>query len=485
MGQPGKARKEVMKNQLKMRPETGGWEVVNTMAGMNRKKCIMPMPNKKYTAAMAAIILIWVLFAPVRSNAAEGKEVLTLSRALALAAGRNRDIQMALEYQNRVHGIYLEERAAALPQLTAQTSAGLSRDETQRAMAESLPVNRESWGAGIGLRQVIFTWGQVGAAIRAAKIGIQGAKDLILRYRQAVARDVTVAFEDALLAKELVNISRETLTQRERHAEESKRKFEAGTATDYDVLAAEVAVQNARPEVISAENRVTISLDHLAVLLGLEGRKLAIGGTLETEPRPLPDYEKLVALALVKRPELAESAAWIGIQRELITVAKAGNKPRLDFQGSTGWGSLEMGSNREEGVIATGEIVMTFPFFDGFRTDGRVLQAASELRRLEITDAKLRDEIRVQVSEALSALFESGEILTAGRDTVRQAKRLLEMAEKGFIYGVKTNLEVQDAELNLRQARGNLAKALRDHLAAAVTLDWVTGVIELPSLEEP
>jgi outer membrane protein TolC len=110
---------------------------------------------------------------------------------------------------------------------------------------------------------------------------------------------------------------------------------------------------------------------------------------------------------------------------------------------------------------------------------------ASELRRLEIADAKLRDEIRLQVSEALSVLSESGEILTAGRDTVRQAKRLLEMAKKGFIFGVKTNLEVQDAEINLRQARGNLAKATRNHLAAAVTLDWVTGVIELPAVKEP
>lgn len=434
---------------------------------------------------LIAIIFLCMLLIALQSEAASEKEVYTLKRALEIAAKENRDIQMALAYQDRVLGIYLEERAAALPQFTAQTSGTASRDETQRAMAKTLPVNSESWGAGIGLRQVLFTWGQVGAAIRAAKIGLESANDQIRRYRQAVARDVTIAFEDALLARELVDIATQTLVQRKRHLEETQRKFEAGTATDYDVLAAEVSVQNAQPKVISAENRVTISLDHLAVLLGLEGRKISIDGTLETEPRAIPDYDRLVAVALENRPELAESAAWIGIQKELITVAKAGNKPRIDFQGSTGWGSLEMGSNRETGVIASGEIIMNFPFFDGYRTNGRVMQAASELRRQELADAKLRDTIRVQVSEALSALCESGEILTAGRDTVAQATRLLEMAEKGFSFGVKTHLDVQDAELNLRQARGNLAKALRDHLAAAVTLDWVTGSIELPAVKEP
>ncbi|MCE5246906.1 TolC family protein, partial [bacterium] len=47
----------------------------------------------------------------------------------------------------------------------------------------------------------------------------------------------------------------------------------------------------------------------------------------------------------------------------------------------------------------------------------------------------------------------------------------------GFELGVKTRLEVEDAELNLRSARGNLAKARRDHHVALVTLQYVTGTI--------
>lgn len=431
-------------------------------------------------------VAFWLLsLPPVFCQPAGDTRPLTLEAALQLAAAQNRDIQMALEYRNRVQGIYLEERAAALPQFTGLAGAATSRDETQRAMAATIPVDRESWSAGIGLKQVIFTWGQVGAAIRAAKIGIQSAEDQVRRYRQAVARDVTVAFLDALLSRELVDIATETLSQKERHLAQAGHRFEAGTATDYDILSAEVAVQNARPDVIRAKNHVAVSLDHLAVLLGWECRNLSIEGELETDASPAPDYETLVASAFEKRPELAESAAMRQIQRELITVARAGNKPRIDFQGSAGRGSLEMGENRETGTIASAEIVLAFPFFDGFRTSGRVLQAQSELKRLEIAEARLRDDIRLQVSESLSAFSESGEILEAGRGTVAQAKRLLEMAEKGFSYGVKTHLDVQDAQVNLQQARGNLAKAWRDHRVAAVTLEWVTGGIELPAAGNP
>ncbi len=60
-------------------------------------------------------------------------------------------------------------------------------------------------------------------------------------------------FRTSLLAKELHVLAGQNLDQKLRHQEEVRRKFAAGVATEYDVLAAEVAVDNARPEVIRAK----------------------------------------------------------------------------------------------------------------------------------------------------------------------------------------------------------------------------------------
>jgi outer membrane protein TolC len=49
------------------------------------------------------------------------------------------------------------------------------------------------------------------------------------------------------------------------------------------------------------------------------------------------------------------------------------------------------------------------------------------------------------------------------------------MAEKGYEYGVNTKLVVDDAELNVVQAKGNLARAKRDYLVACVHLERATG----------
>ena len=118
--------------------------------------------------------------------------------------------------------------------------------------------------------------------------------------------------------------------------------------------------------------------------------------------------------------------------------------------------------------------------FDGLATRGRVAQARSDVASAEIEEARLRDAIALSVRVAVDAVREAGEIVTALSSTVTQAERLLFMAEKGYELGVKTNLEVDDAQLNVRSARGSLAIAQRDYLVALVNLEWVKGTLEPP-----
>lgn len=405
--------------------------------------------------------------------------MITIDDALKLAAQQNKDIRMAMEYRNLVEGRYVEERAAALPKLGLTATATMSRDETQRAMSQAIPLSRRAYGAGITLNQPLFTWGQISAAIRAAEIGLKTADDKLMLYRQAVSRDVSTAFYDVLLAKELQSIASQNLAQKLRHLDEAQRKYAAGTATDYDVLSADVAVKNARPEVIQTDNLVKISRERLGILIGLEGDNFKVKGELAAEVSPPPDAHEATNIAIVNRPEYSELQHQIGIQKEVITVYQSQDKPRVDLQASFGWQDLTMEDSHASGQVSSGAIVFSFPFFDGLRTKGKVAQSRSELNTLVIQAEKLKDNIRLQTVESVNALKESGEILQSLTGVVAQAERLSDMAEKGFIYGVKTHLDVQDAQLALKQSRGNLAKARRDYIVAKVTLQWVMGTLEL------
>jgi outer membrane protein TolC len=60
---------------------------------------------------------------------------------------------------------------------------------------------------------------------------------------------------------------------------------------------------------------------------------------------------------------------------------------------------------------------------------------------------------------------------------VDQADRLVALAEKGYEFGVKTRLDVDDAQLNRSRALVNLARARRDYLVAGAALRHATGTL--------
>jgi HAE1 family hydrophobic/amphiphilic exporter-1 len=337
-----------------------------------------------------------------------------------------------------------------------------------------------SRSADITLSQTLFTWGKIGAAIRAAEVGLKTADEQLRLYRQATYRDVSAAFYDILLARELNQQALENAAQKQRHLDEARRKFAAGVATDYDILAAEVAFENTRPEIIRTGNSIRTAREKLRFLLALDDNQVDVSGSLEVQPKQPIEFQGAFETATRKRPELADLKLRIGIYDELVTIASADNKPRIDLRGSAGWHwlGLDSGASAREGNGAAWNagVYLSFPFFDGLRTSGRVQQAKSDLRTKQIEVSKLRDSVSLEVRDAGNAVKEAGEIVQALTGTVRQAERLLQMAEKGYEFGVKIRLEVDDAQLNLLQARSNLARAQRDYLVAQVQYEWSMGI---------
>ena len=426
------------------------------------------------------LLILLLLSLPSQATSSQGENVriLTLEEALQIASENNKDIQKAQEFRNWVEGRYVEERAAALPQFTILSGATMDRDESQKAFGSDFSVKRNSGSAELGLSQSLFTWGQTAAAIRAAKVGFATADDQLRIFRQAAFRDVSAAFYNILLAKELHKIAVLDLEQKGHHLDEARKRFSAGVATDYDVLAARVTEENARPEVIRAENLIRIARERLRFLLGANGPDIDVKGSLQISMSPYPTFEEALETAINNRPELSDLRHRRQIGEELVKIAQAGDKPRVDLKAGYGWRYLDLGSGQNaNGAAWLVGLFLTYPIFDGFRTQGQVSQAKSNVNTLKIEEAKLVDGIRLEVRDAGYVLKESEETIKALSGTVEQAERLLLMSEKGYEFGVKTRLDVDDAQFNLTSARGTLARAQRNYLVFRVNYEYVMGIL--------
>jgi HAE1 family hydrophobic/amphiphilic exporter-1 len=413
-----------------------------------------------------------------------GPRILTLDEALAIAAAKNFDILKAEEYRRWLEARYVEERAAAFPRLGLDAGALRNHDESQKDFFQEVPeefraliaFEQDITSAQVTLDQALFTWGQVGAAIRGAKWAKATGDDQLRRFQQAVRRDVSAAFYDVLLARELEAIARQTLDQRQRNLDEARKRLLLGTATDYDVLSAEVALANVRPAAISAGNTVRTARERLRFLLAEEG-EVDVTGSLDVRLVPVPVYEEVLADAVRMRPELAEVAHMRQVRLELVKIYGAGDRPRLDLKASYGLSKIDILDQSSQGSTWSAGVFLTFPFFDGLRTRAQVAQAKSDVETNRLAEVQLRNGISLEARTAVDALAEAAAIVTALEGTVEQAERLFFLSEKGYELGVKTQIEVRDAQLNLVAARGNLAKARRDYRVALVSLEWVRGTL--------
>ncbi len=111
---------------------------------MQREQIMSRIADRQHTtqfitrlrAVAAAALAALLLAAPLPAQTAGGTpaaRVLTLDEALRIAADENKDIQKAKEFRRKVMGRYLEERAAAMPQVTVTSSASRDSDESQKA----------------------------------------------------------------------------------------------------------------------------------------------------------------------------------------------------------------------------------------------------------------------------------------------------------------------------------------------------------------
>jgi len=437
-------------------------------------------------AAIVAVVVLPLLLPGIPSFVSRAAadsaavELLTLDDALRIALESNRDIRKALELRNRLEGKYVEERAAALPQLFGSAAGFRSWDGTQEVFR--VPPDTATMDAQIGVSQPLYTGGQVTAAIRAARVGLAGADDQMKISRQSALLEVSTTFHDILLAREMHSIAVQSREQKGRFLEETKKRNAAGTATDYDVLVAKVDMENAQPAVVRARNQVETLRERLRFLLGRGDRQVDVRGDLAVEIAPWPEYDGELARAVENRPELSDLRHRVGVSEELVTIARSGNMPRLEARAGAGWKDFRSGEATADGKIWSAGLFATWPLFDGMRTRGRVAQARSDRNALRIEEAQLLDAIALQVRDAVNAVREAGEVVQAITDTVEQAERLLSLAEKGYEYGVKTKLEVDDAQLNRSRAQGNLARARRDYLVAGAALRHAVGTLgdEIP-----
>ncbi len=426
-----------------------------------------------------------------RHPAADG---LSIDDAVALALSRNEFLLISIEDRRRADAAVKEAYAGALPNIELRGSFQYNfknpaffvpselAEESGADVKVEIGSDYEVLGQ-IRLDQVLYAFGRVGNAIDFARVYKRMASLSVDDARSEVTFAAKQAYYRVLLASQVLEIKRRSLRQAQSQLEEVERKLSQGTVSRFDFLRARVEKKNREPEVIAAENDLSLAMQDLKRILAIEDSPdPALSDTLAYVPFEMEE-ETAVAEALSQRPEVRSLELNLEGRGKLLAIEKAQRFPILGLfgqvllQGEADDVPLDVFDERHRAISSAAGIALTMPIFDGFRTKARIQQASADLRRAEHELDLTRKAIRLETVKAVKDLRALELAYEAQIATVDLAEETYSIARTRFRNGLSTQLELTDAETALEQARVNYARTLFQYDVAVANLEQVLGRI--------
>jgi outer membrane protein len=431
-----------------------------------------------------ALALSLVLFTTIPGTAAQTTNSapdwltrpLSLADCLNIALAQNATILKAKNDLEASYGVVVQTRAVALPQLQANGQYKKTDPNAIENFPGSGKQPTQNWNAGLQIVQSIYQGGKLMAAIKAAKVTKQQA---LAQYQATLADtllSVRLAYYDILLAEEQITVNEASVNLLQKELEDQQHRFDAGTVPHFNVLRAKVAVANARPALIQAQNNFRIAKNNLSNLLGYnlprdiwDNIPLTLVDGLDAAPYEV-NLSEALQQALEKRPELIALRKTQELQRLNITDASSGYKPNLQLFAGYNWYNEQYGTptppldNYLDGWNAGAQV--TWDIFDGMLTHGKVVQAKALYQKSKTAVDEESRNIELEVRTAYSSLVEAREVLESQKTVLEEAEESLREANARANAGTGTQLDVLDAENSLTQARSTNVQALHDYDAA-------------------
>lgn len=439
---------------------------------------------------MKRIVTLFLLFTSVLYGQVQEKgstqRILTLEHAINLALEMNSDLRVAEMEVKKSEKKLLEAYSGLLPQINLSGQYQRYIDlpviflPPGSPFGTTLKIGAEnSYAASASFSLPLFSWALY-KGIGIASDALEISKLSYTYTKNKVVNDVKKAFLTAMLARETKNVMQQSLKNALDNFENVKRLQRGGTLSEYDVLRAEVQVENLKPVVLQMENNYQLALEQLKIVIGLDAKEyIDITGEIEfQEPYIVPTQEEVINELLKNNPQLAILESQVGINEKTISLERSSYLPTL-----VGIGSYQYQAQSNDFKFSDYHWVKTtlvglqiqIPLFSGFKTYARVSQAEIGLKQAEQQKKTATEALKTQALSILYRIEQAVKRVQGQNKTVAQATQGYEIARRRFETGLATQLEVNDAELALRQARLNRLQAIYDLKVAEAELETVLG----------
>lgn len=295
-------------------------------------------------------------------------------------------------------------------------------------------------------------------------------QDLVLRTAQAYF-DVLIAQDTVQLAEAQKNAITEQLAQ-------AKRNFEVGSATITDSQEAQARFDLTLAQEIAARNNLEVRQSMLRQLTNVApGALKRLGNQFKLlVPQPA-NMDKWVEDAQSNNPQLAVAQAALQLAEKEVERTRSGHYPTVDLvanygQNHANGGTFGVGTDSRNVNVG---VQLNIPLFQGGVTNSKWREAEANRERAQAEMENARRNVTTQTSLAYLGVVSGMAQVQALQQALVSSESLLQASKLGQEVGVRTNLDVLNAQQQLYATRRDLYQAQYNYLLSQLRLRAAVG----------
>jgi len=339
-----------------------------------------------------------------------------------------------------------------------------------------------NYQAEFKITQTLFS-SAVFRGIGASKIYYNLAKAELNNQISKTVLSVQTAFYGGLLLKKITEITEASFINAQDNLKNVKSLYEQGFVSEFDLLQAEVAVENIRPVVLQMQNNLKSALDGLKLIIGIpQSEEISLSGEINYVEEDLPSENDLISEALQNNFGLKSLDLKKQVDEEFIQLDVSEYWPNIfAFGNFTYAGSSDKWKFQSYSQMTIG-IGLSINLWKGNRTKNRVEQATINFKQTEEIFNQYKNFIVTQVKSKLNELNRIKALINAQSKNVSVAERAYEIARVRYKEETGSQLEIQNADMALKQARTNYIQSIYSYLINKFELEQILGKTDLSYL---
>jgi len=306
------------------------------------------------------------------------------------------------------------------------------------------------------------------------------------KAKSQLERDVRKAYNSMLLLQENINLLKENFEAAGRRVNMAQANYNAGLAPELSFLQAQVAVENMKPMIDQAENGFRLSLAQFAMFLGLPYDTPFELIPVENETAFIPlDVQELISKAASGKPDIQELKHTILMLQSARKAQAFSLLPALTLSWNTqpvfirdpwkdDWGEKDNWQKSGALTISLGlRLNSLIPFSADFQG---IKNMDDQIRTANIGLAQLIRGTEIEIYNTILSLEKTQATTEAQTQTVDLAERAYRLTENAYRAGLQDLLQVQNAELELKQAKVSMLEQHFNYLNGLLDLEYAIGV---------